>query len=87
MADNLERAASSTKAEDLAADPDLRKMHAGVTHMQKVLKEALKDHGARQCPRYIKVHPCLASPPCDLSISWHVDSSSHNNISLPLILY
>merc|ERR1719408_511653 len=45
VADNLERASGSVKAEDLEQDVELRKMHAGVTHMQKVLKEALGEFG------------------------------------------
>jgi len=45
VADNLERAARSTKEEDLEKDVELRKMHAGVTHMQKVVREALKEYG------------------------------------------
>mmetsp|Transcript_116572 Transcript_116572/g.184458 ORF Transcript_116572/g.184458 Transcript_116572/m.184458 type:complete len:213 (-) Transcript_116572:214-852(-) len=45
VADNLERAAGSVKPEELEQDQDLKKMHAGVTHMQKVLAEALEKFG------------------------------------------
>merc|ERR1719235_849101 len=48
VADNLERASSSVKPEDLEGDVALRKMHAGVTHMQKTLKDALKEFGIEE---------------------------------------
>merc|ERR1712039_403505 len=46
--DNLERAAGSVKEEDLASDPELRKMRDGVVNMQKVVEDALKKFGVKE---------------------------------------
>merc|ERR1711933_1856 len=46
--DNLERAAGSIKEEDLANDPELRKMRDGVAKMQKVVDDALKKFGVSE---------------------------------------
>mmetsp|Transcript_129516 Transcript_129516/g.238239 ORF Transcript_129516/g.238239 Transcript_129516/m.238239 type:complete len:212 (+) Transcript_129516:61-696(+) len=48
VADNLERAAESVKAEDLEQDANLKKMHAGVTRMQGIVKEALEEFGIKK---------------------------------------
>mmetsp|Transcript_64844 Transcript_64844/g.163361 ORF Transcript_64844/g.163361 Transcript_64844/m.163361 type:complete len:214 (-) Transcript_64844:70-711(-) len=46
--DNLERAAGSVKEEDLANDPELRKLKDGVVKMQKIVEDALKQFGVTE---------------------------------------
>mmetsp|Transcript_17296 Transcript_17296/g.45618 ORF Transcript_17296/g.45618 Transcript_17296/m.45618 type:complete len:203 (-) Transcript_17296:161-769(-) len=43
--DNLQRAADAVKADDMAEDKELKKMHTGVLQMQKVVSQALKSLG------------------------------------------
>merc|ERR1719440_1783184 len=80
VADNLERASSSVKPEDLEQDVDLRKMHAGVTHMQKVLREAMKEFGVVEMeamdqkfnPDQHEAMFAMPMPGKDLNIVFHV---------------
>merc|ERR1711862_5699 len=46
--DNLERAAGSVKDEDIAADPELKKMQDSVLKMQKIVNQAMKEFGIRK---------------------------------------
>mmetsp|Transcript_20100 Transcript_20100/g.30085 ORF Transcript_20100/g.30085 Transcript_20100/m.30085 type:complete len:212 (+) Transcript_20100:79-714(+) len=46
--DNLERAAGSVKDEDIQADAELKKMHANVLRMQKIVNQAMSDLGIKK---------------------------------------
>lgn len=45
VADNLERASSSLKSEEIEADAQLKRVHSAVARLQEVVSDALKEFG------------------------------------------
>jgi len=48
VSDNLDRAATSVKQEDLDQDRELRKLHAGIVRLKTVVADALQDFGVEE---------------------------------------